>query len=358
MSELRKTALWDEHQLCGAKLVPFAGWEMPVQYAGVREEVRAVRETCGVFDVSHMGQLEFSSPQSGEILNRIVSANWSQIAPGRVAYALLLNDRGGVVDDVMGYHLPTGEWFLVVNASRAAVDEAHLQKYFGAGGMANGYHDQAMLAIQGPRAQSLLEVFTLNCDLSAMRRRDCAYGVIAGVPGLIARGGYTGSDGFEFMCAAADAPNVWRTLLGAGAVPCGLGARDVLRLEAALPLYGHELREEWTPYESGCGWAVKMDKPEFVGRDALLEKTQPSKAVRALKMHGNGIPREGYAVWQNEKPIGEITSGTFSPTLGSGIALAMVPATLEIGQSVQVQIRDRVHQAEIVPRPFVPFVAG
>ncbi|MDF2439460.1 MAG: aminomethyltransferase, partial [Abditibacteriota bacterium] len=141
-------------------------------------------------------------------------------------------------------------------------------------------------------------------------------------------------------------------------VPCGLGARDVLRLEASLPLYGHELREEWTPYESGCGWAVKMDKPEFVGREALIEKAQPSRMIRALKMHGNGIPREGYAVLQNEEAIGEITSGTFSPTLGSGIALAMLPAALEIGAIVQVRIRDRAHDAELVPRPFVPFAGN
>jgi aminomethyltransferase len=204
-----------------------------------------------------------------------------------------------------------------------------------------------MLAIQGTRAAEVLQTLT-DYDLSQMKWRDCTMAKVAGARGLIARGGYTGCDGFEFMFFADDAPGVWRALLAAGAVPCGLGARDVLRLEAGLPLYGHELREEWTPYESGCGFAVKLAKGDFLGRAALEEKQTPTRRIRALKMSGKAIPREGYAVLQNGAPIGEITSGTMSPALGIGIALAMVRVLWKPGDIVEVQVRNALHPAQIV----------
>jgi aminomethyltransferase len=353
MDILKRTALYDEHVKAGGRLVPFAGWEMPVQYAGVIPEVRAVREGCGLFDVSHMGQLDLTGEGGTEAINAIVSADWSGVQIGRVAYALLLNEDGGVIDDVMGYHLAPNEWLIVVNASRADIDEPHIARHLGDGlRQSNRYGNQAMLAIQGTHAADVLQTLT-DYDLSQMKWRDCTLATVGGARGVLARGGYTGCDGFEFMFFAEDAARVWNALLQAGAVPCGLGARDVLRLEAGLPLYGHELREEWTPYESGVSFVAKVDKPQFLGREALLQKQTPSRRVRALKMQGKAIPREGYAVYQGGVSIGEVTSGTLSPTLGAGIALAMLPTTLEVGDVVEIQIRSGLHAAEVVKLPFV-----
>jgi aminomethyltransferase len=350
--QLQRTVLHEEHIAAGGRMVPFAGWEMPVQYSGVIPEVRAVREACGVFDVSHMGQLDISGPGATEALNKIVSADWRDVPVGRVAYALLLNEHGGVIDDLMGYRLGQDEWFVVVNASRAEVDEAHFCAHLPAEvTLANRYENQAMLAVQGPQSEAILKAIA---DLPTIQWRDVQPATIAGASGLLARGGYTGSDGFEFMFKGEDGSKVWRALLEAGAVPCGLGARDVLRLEAGLPLYGHELREEWTPFESGCGFAVKMQKGEFIGREALAAQSAPLRRIRALKMQGKAIAREGYAVHWGGGQVGEITSGTMSPTIGSGIALALLPAALEIGATVEVQIRNALHPAEIVKPPFVP----
>lgn len=354
METLQRTALYEAHVAAGGRMVPFAGWEMPVQYSGVIPEVRAVREGCGIFDVSHMGQLDVTGANVTEALNHVVSNDWSKTAPRRVAYALLLNESGGVLDDIMGYHLGEDKWMIVVNASRAAVDEPHFQQHLPTLKVQNRYANQAMIAIQGAQAQTVLQPLIEGLDLSQMKKRDCVPATIAGANGLLARGGYTGSDGFEFMFKASNAELVWSTLVQAGAVPCGLGARDVLRLEAGLPLYGHELREEWTPYESGCSWAVKLDKGEFLGRTALTD-TQPAQRIAALKMSGKGIPREEYSVLQNGEPIGNITSGTMSPTVGAGIALAMLPSSLQIGDSVEVQVRAANHAAQVVARPFVPF---
>lgn len=334
-------------------MVDFAGWQLPVQYSGVSEEVRAVREGCGVFDVSHMGQFDIEGPEVTPALSRVVSADWSRVTPGRVGYALLLNERGGVIDDVMGYHLEEEQWLVIANASRASGDEAHMRSILSGVRLANRYPGQAMLAIQGPRAQEKLLPLLEGVDLVTMNKRDCTTATLAGAPGLIARGGYTGSDGFEFIFRAEHAEGVWYALLQAGVTPCGLGARDVLRLEACLPLYGHELREEWTPYESSCGWAVKLEKGEFVGREALVGY-QASRCIQPLKMRDRAIPREGYEIVQSGSPIGHVTSGTMSATVGSGIALAMLPTSLTTGDQVDVVIRNSGHPAEIVPRPFVP----
>jgi aminomethyltransferase len=352
---LQRTALYDAHLTAGAKMVPFAGWEMPVQYSGIRDEVKAVRETCGIFDVSHMGQLDVSGAGATEQLNRALSNDWSTLTVGRVAYALLLNENGGVLDDVMGYRLGEDEWLIVVNASRAENDEAIFRSRLLGLSLKNRYSDQAMIAIQGPDAERVLASLQVSPAPSSLAHRDCVPAEIEGAKGLLARGGYTGSDGFEFLFAAEDALRLWSTLVEAGAVPCGLGARDVLRLEAGLPLYGHEFREEWTPFESASGFAVKMEKEYFVGQDALRGKTKPEHTIKALKMSGNAIPREGYEVAQNGQVIGAVTSGTLSPTLGYGIALAMLPSSLQVGDHIEVLIRGKAHAAEVVKKPFVPF---
>lgn len=352
---LQRTALYESHVSAGAKLVPFAGWEMPVQYAGIREEVKAVREACGIFDVSHMGQLFVSGRGATERLNRAISNDWSTLPVGRVAYALLLNKDGGVLDDVMGYRLDEDDWLVVVNASRSENDEAVLRSRLSGMSIANAYENQAMLAVQGPHAAEIFNALDADTKAEEFEWRDCMPVEFEECNGIVARGGYTGADGFEIMCDEDTGILLWQQLIEAGAVPCGLGARDVLRLEAGLPLYGHELREEWTPFESGCGFAVKMEKEYFVSQDALRGKEKPARVIKALKMLGNGIPREGYEVARNGEVIGEVTSGTLSPTLGYGIALAMLPRELGVGEPVEVLIRGKAHAAEIVKKPFVPF---
>ena len=353
MNTLQRTALYEAHVAAGARIVPFAGWEMPVQYSGVIAEARAVRETCGVFDVSHMGQLLVDGQNTTQALNRVISADWSGVPLHRAAYALLLNEQGGVIDDIMGYRLGPQQWLIVTNASRAEIDEAHLKTHLPELTFAAPHSRRAMLAMQGPRAAELLQPLIEDVSLAQMKWRDCTAATIAGAHGLLARGGYTGSDGFEFMFHGDDAPRLWQAVLAAGAVPCGLGARDVLRLEAGLPLYGHELREDWTPFESGCSWAVKLDKGDFFGRAALQEKLTPARRIRGLKMQGKAIAREGYSVLKNGEEIGAVTSGTMSPMLGCGIAMAMLPATIAIGETLDVLIRGVLHVAEVVPSPFV-----
>jgi len=352
-TQLRRTALFERHRELGARLVPFAGWEMPVQYAGVIAEVRAVRESCGLFDVSHMGQLRFEGAGVTQWLNTVVSADWEQVAPGRAAYALLLNESGGVIDDIMGYRLSADAWLVVVNASRREIDQAHFVAHLPDGiEMSVGGEDAAMIAVQGAQAQDVLQKL-IGESLDEVAWRDVI--LLGGATeAVLARGGYTGCDGFEIMFNADDAPQIWDSLVACGGVPCGLGARDVLRLEAGLPLYGHELRDNWTPRESGCGRAVKTDKGEFVGRAALLEKTETPQTIKALRMNGKAIARDGYRVLDSlGAEIGEVTSGTSSPTLGCGIALAILPRQLEVGDEVLVEVRNATHAAQIVKPPFV-----
>jgi aminomethyltransferase len=352
---LQRTSLYDSHVAAGAKLVPFAGWEMPVQYSGIREEVKAVRESCGIFVVSHMGQLWISGANETELLNRAVTNDWSTLPAGRVGYALLLDEEGGVLDDVMGYRLDEDDWLVVVNASRAREDEAALRSRLPGLRIANGYDNQAMIAVQGPQAAEIFGALDADTSANEFEWRDCMPVEFGECNGIVARGGYTGADGFEIMCDAETGVLLWQKLIEAGAVPCGLGARDVLRLEAGLPLYGHELREEWTPFESSSGFAVKMDKESFYGQAALRGKEKPARSIKALKMLGNGIPREGYDVQQSGEYLGEITSGTMSPTLGYGIALAILPTSLQVGETVEIKIREKLHPAEVVKKPFVPF---
>ena len=352
MENLQRTALISSHLAAKARLVPFAGWEMPVQYSGVIEEVRAVRENCGLFDVSHMGQLWINGAHAATALDQIVSANWRDLPANRVAYGLLLNENGGVIDDVMGYHLDENCWLVVVNASRAAVDETHLRAHLKDLQNAkdvtlhNSYANQAMIAIQGPNSEKVLQPLC-DFDLAQLNWRDCVRCHLDGSAGVLARGGYTGCDGFEWMGDAESAPEIWQKLVENGALPCGLGARDVLRLEAGLPLYGHELREDWTPAQSGVAFAV-----ERAANDTASTCSATTR-IKALQMESRAIARDGYAVLIDGKIAGEITSGTHSPTLSCGIALAMLPVETEIGQAVEVQVRGSLHPARVVKKPFV-----
>ena len=354
-SVLLRTPLFDSHVAAGGRIVPFAGWEMPVQYAGVIAEVRAVRENVGVFDVSHMARFSARGADVAAAFNAIVSADWSQTPNNTAAYALLLNERGGVIDDIMGYHVGENHWDIVSNASRVIEVEAHLRAHLPTSiELENRTARTAMLAIQGSRA---IEVLSARGNLPTEFPWRRYYEVeIFDVRGYLARGGYTGSDGFEFIFPAESAEFVWGNLLQAGVLPCGLGARDVLRLEAGLPLYGHELREDWTPAESGAGWACKFDKGDFIGREAA--QREPQQKVIALQMEGKAIPREGYAIARDGKVIGKVTSGTMSPIVGAGIALAAARVPLQIGDRVDVMVRDKPQSARVVKKPFVPHVRG
>jgi aminomethyltransferase len=304
-----------------------------------------------------MGQLDVRGDNVTDALNKIVSADWSKVRVGRAAYAVLLNESGGVIDDIMGYRLGENHWFIVANASRADVDEAHLRKLLPPKvELSNRYANQAMIAIQGPQSEAILQAFC-DIDLSETTLRDVREATVLDAPCLLVRGGYTGCDGFEWIGDAATAPRLWNALMERGAVPCGLGARDVLRLEAGLPLYGHELREDLSPDESGVSFAVKTEKGDFFGRDALLSQrelnTQSAQTIRGLQMDGRGIAREGYEVAQNGETIGVVTSGTPSPTIEANIALALIPSELPIGSEVDVIIRGTAHRAKIVSLPFV-----
>jgi aminomethyltransferase len=357
MTSLQRTSLFETHRTLGGKIVPFAGWEMPVQYAGVKTESLAVRNACGLFDVSHMGQLDARGEGVTEALNKIVSADWSKVKVGRAAYALLLNLSGGVHDDIMGYRLAEDHWLIVVNASRAGSDEEWLRHLLPPHiSLSNRYENQAMIAVQGPQAEALLQPFCA-LDLSQTAIRDAVETQVLGQKAVIVRGGYTGCDGFEWMGDAGQAPILWQALLDKGATPCGLGARDVLRLEAGLPLYGHELGEARTPDESGVSFAVKADKGDFVGRETLLARRAddaPKSTIRGLTMLGRAIPREGYSVQLNGAEIGAVTSGTLSPALDVGLAMAVLPQNLPMESVVDVSIRGALHPARIVPLPFVP----
>lgn len=344
------TPLLDQHHRARARMIEFAGWELPVQYSGVTAEVQAVHTGCGLFDVSHLTRFELHQAGLGALLDTVVCSAWGSLNPGQAAYSLLLNESGGVVDDVMGYHLEPDHWTVISNAGTRKQVIAHLQQYLAPVDwqpMAG-----AIMALQGPTVVPTLgKLCTL--DLGVMPFRACGLAEVAGVPGMLARGGYTGEDGFEFCCAASEAGKVWEACLEAGAVPCGLGARDVLRLEARLPLYGHELRAEWTPYESGAGFAVDDSKADFVGKAALAGKEHPPHRLYGLRMQDGAIPREGYAV-HTPQGGGLVTSGTFSPTLKGGIALARLPAGLEAETAVSVVIRDAPHPAVVHHGRFVP----
>ena len=351
MDSLQRTVLFEAHVAAGGRMVPFAGWEMPVQYGGVIPETRAVREGCGVFDVSHMARFVARGENVGAALNSLVCSDWSLTPNNSATYSLLLNESGGTIDDIMGYHVSGEQWDIVSNASRVREVEAHLRAHLPSHiELENRTKQTAMLAIQGPQA---FEILSAHGNLPhPMVWRNYLSAELFNVQGYLARGGYTGSDGFEFIFPTESATEVWKNLLKAGVTPCGLGARDVLRLEAGLPLYGHELRETWTPAESGAGWAFKPDKGEFIGREAAMRT--PQQRIMALQMEGKAIPREGYPIARKGEVIGEITSGTMSPTVGVGIALAASKVPLAIGDAIDVMVRDKPQSARVVKKPFVP----
>ncbi len=359
VSALRQTPLRAEHERLGARMVEFGGWYMPVQYASIIEEHRAVRQAAGLFDLCHMGEVYVSGAGALDLIQRLSTNDAERLAEWQAQYSLLCREDGGVLDDIIVYRLPD-RYLVVVNASNQDRDAAWFQQHAGdAARVDNRSAAIGMVALQGPEAARCLQALT-ETPLDDLRNYWCREGTVAGVSCLIARTGYTGEDGFELYCAVEQTPQLWRTLLegaaGVRPVPCGLGARDTLRLEAGMPLYGHELTETTNPYEAGLGRVVRLNKAqEFVGRAALarIKADGPRRRLVGLEMTERGIPRADYPVVLAGREVGVVTSGTYSPTLDRNIAMAYVPVDLgEPGTEVGVVIRGRPVAARVRPLPF------
>ena len=366
---LQRTPLFDAAQQAGGRMVPFAGWEMAVQYAGLLEEHRAVRQGCGVFDISHMGVLRLLGPGAKDALQALVPTDLFRIGPGEACYTVLLNAQGGIRDDLIvydrGWHeaAQAHELLLVINAACAEADTAWLRSQLEPAGIAVSDHkgDGVLLALQGPQAATQLEELC-GSSLAGLPRFGHRSLQLQGIgEAFVGRTGYTGEDGFELLLERAAGIALWQRLLASGVSPCGLGARDTLRLEAAMHLYGQDMTAQTTPLEVGLGWLVHLEMPKaFIGR-AVLERQTSEGAPRrlvGLQLQGRAIPRHGYPVLApgaaaGAPAIGEVTSGGWSPCLGVGIALASVPAEhARLGTELAVEIRGRSEPALVVKRPF------
>jgi aminomethyltransferase len=361
VSTLLHTPLYEAHRALGARLVPFAGFELPVQYTSILAEHAAVRERAGLFDVSHMGQLHFSGPGAAAAVEWLVSCPVSTLRPGRVRYGCLCNERGGVVDDVTVYRLAEDRLFLCVNAANVEKDYRWVVRHTPAGvEVRNRSAETALLALQGPAAPRVLDAAGGDAALGRLPRFAFATTKLAGREALVSRTGYTGSDGFEVYCDAADAVALWEALLAAGAahglLPAGLGARDTLRLEAALPLYGHELDDDTSPLEARLDRFVKQAGPAFLGGEAILRRRDAghTKLLIGFELLERGIARAEHAIVHEGATVGVVTSGAPSPTLGKSIGLGYVPPALaEPGTHLALMVRGRPVAARVVETPFV-----
>ncbi len=357
---LRRTRLYAWHVQAGARMVEFAGWEMPVQYpTGPIEEHQRVRTAAGLFDIDHMGQLRLDGPDAEAFLQTVQTWDIRRTGVGQAHYALLCYADGGIVDDVFLYHLPD-HWLIVVNAANREKDLAWLQAHLG--GAAVTLEDiseqTCMLALQGPQARAILQRVT-EVDLARVAFHSIVSGRVAGVSTLISATGYTGEPGYELLFPAAEAERVWTALLRAGEpeglIPCGLAARDTLRAEACLPLYGHEIHADVDPISAGLGFAVSFNKGDFIGREALLKVRLegPRQRLIAFEMVERGVPRPGYPVVVGGASVGQVTSGLYSPSTGRYVGMAYVPAAYAaVGTELTIVIRDQPRAARVVQRPF------
>lgn len=360
MNELKKTALNSEHRALGAKMVDFGGWDMPVQYTSILDEHNAVRTKAGLFDVSHMGEIWIDGPASLNLVQHLTSNDASALTVGKIQYSGLLTKEGCFVDDMLVYKVADDSYLLVVNASNEPKDYAWISKE------AEGYDakvtnrsaETAQLAIQGPEAMTILQPL-IDIDLSAIRYYHFEWAKVLGKKALVSRTGYTGEDGFEVYLAPADVTGLWRRLLEtgrpAGLVPVGLGARDTLRLEAAMALYGNDIDDTTTVLEADLGWILKLKKPEFNGRE-VLEKQKAEGVGRKLvgfELTKRGIARHGYSCLKGGKKVGHVTSGTMAPFLKKPIGMAYLPVELAAeGSTFEIEIRNRLVAAQVVPKPF------
>jgi aminomethyltransferase len=366
---LKKTVLHQTHLDAGGKMVEFGGWDMPVQYAdGIIAEVRAVRGSAGIFDVSHMGRLEFDGPGAEAFLGTILSANMPALKTGRSKYNFICNEQGGIIDDAMVYRTGDDRFLLVINAGNTDVDMDWISPRVSTANsdpdesqssftMSVTTHATAMIAIQGPGAVEIVDGLT-DGAASKIRRFRIGNANVAGILAVVARTGYTGEDGFEIIVEATAGVRVWSILKDAGAIECGLGARDVLRLEAGLPLHGNDLSTDTNPFEAGFGRFAYFDGPGYVAADSLrrISESEPERKMVGFKMRGRGIPRAWLKVLSasnNPEVIGTVTSGTHSPTVDGGIGIGYVEQKYaETGNEIVIDVRGRLVEAKIVDMPF------
>ncbi|MCF2151088.1 glycine cleavage system aminomethyltransferase GcvT [Desmonostoc muscorum LEGE 12446] len=359
---LARTALYQLGVELKARFTSFGGWEMPVQFSGITREHEAVRNTAGMFDISHMGKFTLQGKNLISQLQSLVPSDLSRLQPGQAQYTVLLNPQGGIIDDIIVYHQgedTTGKQrvFIIVNAATTAKDKAWLLQHLDQNQVQfqDLSPEKALIAVQGPKAIKYLQPLVQE-DLQAIKAFGHLQATVLGKPAFIARTGYTGEDGFEVMVDPDVAVELWQSLHNAGVIPCGLGARDTLRLEAAMALYGQDIDDSTTPLEAGLGWLVHLDtKGDFIGR-AVLEQQKAEGVQRrlvGLQTQGRNIARHGYQILSAGKVLGEVTSGTLSLTLGYPIALAYVPTKLAaVGQQLEVDIRGKAYPAVVVKRPF------
>ena len=358
---LKRLTLESRHEALGGQLVPFAGWLMPVQFAGIVAEHEAVRQRVGLFDVSHMGEARVMGADATRWLSRVIAHDPASLAIGQALYTVMCREDGGIVDDLIVYRMAEQEYFLCINAACIDGDLAHLR----------GHLDDALdvsltdesaawmqLAVQGPRAEALMQTLT-DAPLDQLKRFHIQRVIVAGVGLLIARTGYTGEDGFELYIPHEYGPAVFDAIVAAGEAfglaPCGLGARDVLRLEAKMLLYGQDIDLTTSPLEAGLNWVIRWDKPEpFVGQAALEAQRDAglTRRLRCLTLEGKGVLRPGYTLWHDDAQVGVLTSGTYSPTLGASIALGYVDASALKQKTLDVQIRKKRQPARVSTKPF------
>lgn len=353
-----KTPLYDCHVASGGKMVPFAGYLLPVQYSDVIAEHLAVRNQAGLFDVSHMGEVMIAGPDALAAINYLYTNDFTNMQDGRVRYSPMCNEDGGVVDDLIVYRMAADRYLVVVNAANRQKDVEWMKAHLSGDVTLEDQSDEyAQLALQGPKSREILARVMAEDEIPAKYYTFRDNVMVAGANCLVSQTGYTGEHGYEIYCRPEDAPGIWEALLAAGRadglIPCGLGARDTLRLEAAMPLYGHEMDDTITPLETGLGFAVKMQKPEFIGKTAMLAKGEPKICRVGLKVTGRGIIREQCKIFAGGREIGTTTSGTHCPYLGGAYAMALVDQeSSETGTPVEAEVRGRRIAAEITALPF------
>jgi len=370
---LKRTSLFSAHQKLGGKLIEFGGWEMPVQYTSIRDEHLAVRKAAGIFDISHMGEVTVSGTGAAEFLNHVLTNDIRKLTPGHGQYTLLCNERGGTIDDLYAYQLSEGVYLLIINASRVTADVPCLQaRAKGFSGhselrLTDASHNYSAVAVQGPRVKEFIDACIPGASHSAMRvakvtdlkKNEIGGFTFGNATVLVSRTGYTGEDGFEIVGQDDTIQQAWDKILSVGqpfgVKPCGLGARDTLRTEVCYPLYGHELDENTTPIEAGVGFFVALDKGDFIGRSVLAKQklNGAKKKCVAFKMTDKSAPpRSHYPIWINGAKVGEVTSGTQSPSLGIGIGMGYVPPELaKAGTTIEIEIRGKRAPAVVVPKP-------
>lgn len=357
---MQKTPLNQLHKEMGAKMTDFGGWEMPVEYSGIIEEHQAVRKQCGLFDVSHMGEILISGENAAKSVQKIITNDIQKLESGRILYTPICNENGGIIDDLLVYCLKDNEFLLVVNASNIEKDFNWVKENIVEGTTAENFSDKyAMIALQGPESQKVLTQLT-DIDLNSLAYYTFRQAKAAGVEMIISRTGYTGELGYELYFEPEEAENIWKQMLSAGLdfgiKPCGLGSRDTLRLEKNFALYGNDIDEETNPYQANMGWTVAINKGDFIGREKLINIKANCCQVKLspLKITGRGVARHGHQVYINDQKIGEVTSGSYSPTLKQGIAMAYLNSEFtEAGTEVEIEVRNRKIKAEVVKGPFV-----